>query len=121
MDRQYLVWNAAVAALQFWMADLDAHTPGSTIDKVFNAFFYSTSAHLLHQQSDKISFGRFMIMLNGAFESKFASKGKGYESSSENFNIPIPLPKTSRIDHISSIKNVSFDPVPATPHIIRDP
>ena len=42
MAREYLVWNAAVAALQFSMADIDAHILGSTIDKLFNAFFYST-------------------------------------------------------------------------------
>ena len=28
MARQYSIWNAAVAALQFWAADLDAHTLG---------------------------------------------------------------------------------------------
>ena len=54
-------------------------------------------------------------------ESKLASKDEGYKSSSENFNIPTPLWKTSRIHHISSIKNASFDPVPVTPHSTRDP
>ena len=91
MPREYSVWNEAVAALQFWLADLDAHILSSTIDKVFNAFFYSTSTHLLCQQSDKILFGCFVTMLNATFESKFASEDKGYESSSENFNIPTPL------------------------------
>ena len=68
MAREYSVWNAAVAALQFWTADLKTHILTSTIDKVFNAFFYSTSTHLLHQQSDKILFGHFVTTLNAAFE-----------------------------------------------------
>ena len=104
MAREYSVWNAAFAALQFWMADLNVHILSSTIDKVFNAFFYSTSTHLLHQQSDKILFSCFVTTLNATFESKFASKDEGYECSSENFNIPTPLQTTSRIYHISSIK-----------------
>ena len=91
MAREYSVWNAAVAALQFWMADLNAHILSSTINKVFNAFFYSTSTHLLHQQSGEILFSCFVTMLNAAFESKFTSEGKGYESSSKNVNIPTPL------------------------------
>ena len=121
MAREYSVWNARVAALQFWMADLNAHILSSTIIKVFNAFFYSTSTHLLHQQFDKILFSYFMTMLNAPFESKFTSDNEGYESGSENFNIPNPLQKTSQIHHLSSIKNTSFDPVPVTPHSTRDP
>ena len=39
MAREYSVWNAAVAALWFWTADLEAHILSSTIDQVFNAFF----------------------------------------------------------------------------------
>ena len=113
--REYSVWNAAVAALQFWTADLKAHILSSTINQVFHAFFYSTSTHILHQQSNEILFSCFMTTLNAAFESKLASEDKGYESSSENFNIPTPLKKTSRIHHLSSIKNASFDPVLVTP------
>ena len=108
MAREYSVWNAAVAALQFWTADLETHILTSTIDKVFNTFFYSTSTHLLHQQSDEILFGHFMTMLNAAFESKVASEDNGYENGSENFNIPTPPPKTSRIHHSSIIENASF-------------
>ena len=32
MAREYLIWNAAVAALQFWTADLKAHVLSSTIE-----------------------------------------------------------------------------------------
>ena len=48
MAREYLVWNAAIAALQFWTADLNAHTLSSTIEEVYSAFFYTASAHTLH-------------------------------------------------------------------------
>ena len=121
MAREYSVWNAAVAALQFWMADLNAHILSSTIDKVFIAFSYTTSTQLLCQQSDEILFSHFVTTLNAIFESKFASKDDGYESGSKNFNIPTPIPKTSRIHHISSIENASFNPVPVTPSSTRDP
>ena len=91
MAREYSVWNAAVTALQFWTGDLNVQILSSTIDKVFNALFYSKSTYLLHQQSDEILFGHFMTTLNAAFEIKFTSKDEGYESSPENFNIPTPL------------------------------
>ena len=91
MAREYSVWNVAVAALKFWTADLETHILTSTINKVFNAFFYSISTHLLHQQSDKILFGCFVTTLNATSESKLASEDEGYESSSENFNISTPL------------------------------
>ena len=47
--------------------------------------------------------------------SKLALEDEGYESGSENLNIPTPLQRTFRIHHISSIKNASFNPVPVTP------
>ena len=55
------------------------------------AFFYSTSAHIVHQQSDEILFIHFVTMLNATVESKLSHEDKGYESGSENFNIPTPL------------------------------
>ena len=120
MAREYSVWNAAVAALQFWEVNLEAHILSSAINQVFNAFFYSISIHVLCQQSDKILFSCFMTMLNATFKSKLALEDEGYESSSENSEIPTPLQRTSRIHHISSVENASFDPVPVTPHSTRD-
>ena len=116
MAREYSAWNATVAALQFWTADLEAHILSSAIEQVYSAFFYSTSTHLLCQQSDEVLFGHFMTTLNAAFESKLALEDDGYESGSENFNIPTPLRRTSKIHHVSSVKNVFFDPDPVTPH-----
>ena len=115
MAREYSIWNATVAALQFWTADLEAHMLSSATEQVYNTFFYSTSMHLLCQQSDEILISHFMTILNATFESKLALEDEAYESDSENFNIPTPLRRTSKIHHISSVKNTSFDPDPVTP------
>ena len=72
--------------------------------------------HLLHQQSDEILFSCFVTTLNATFESKLALEDKGYGSGSENLNIPTPLRQTSKIHHIYSVENVSFDADPITPH-----
>ena len=115
MAREYSIWNAVVAALNFWTAELEAHILGSMTEEVYRAFFYMPSAHTLHQISDKILFGCFMTMLNATFEHKLALEDGGCESGSENFNIPSPLRRTLKIHHLSSIENTSFDPVPVTP------
>ena len=120
MAREYSVWNVAVAALQFWTADLKAHILSSTIEEVCRAFFFSTWTHILHKQSDKILFGHSVTILNAAFESKLALEGEGSNSGSENFNIPTPFWRTSKIHHVSSIDNASFDPVPVTPCSFRE-
>ena len=115
MAREYLIWNAAVASLLFWTADLDMITLGTTIEEVHSAFFYTTSTYTLCQQSDEILFGCFVTTLNAAFEWKLALEDEGYESSLENFNMPTPLRKMPKIHHVCSIKNTSFDPNPVTP------
>ena len=99
MAREYLIWNARVAPLQFWTADLNAHVLSSTMEHM----------HLLCQQSEEVLFSYFMTTLYAAFESKLALADKGYDSGSENFNIPIPLKCTSRFHHVSS-DDISFDP-----------
>ena len=70
MAREYSIWNAAVAALNFWTADLKAHTLNSATEEVYRAFFYVPSANTLHQISDEILFGCFVTKLNAAFEHK---------------------------------------------------
>ena len=66
--------------------------------------------HLLCQQSEEVLFGCFVTTLNAAFESKLSLEDKGYESGSENFNIPTPLRHNPRIHHVSSDDNTSFNP-----------
>ena len=68
MAREYSIWNATIASLQFWTADLDPVTIGMTTDKIYSAFFYSTSSHTLHQQFEEILFGHFVITLNAALD-----------------------------------------------------
>ena len=80
MAKEYSIWNAAV------------------------------STYLLHQQLEEVSFGCLVTTLHAAFESKLTLEDEGYESGSENFNIPIPLRCTVRIHHVSSDDNISFDP-----------
>ena len=92
--REYSIWNAVVAALNFWTADLEAHTLSSATEEVYRAFFYTPSAHTLHQTPDEIIFGHFVTMLNATFEQKLALEDEGYESSSENFNTLTPLRRT---------------------------
>ena len=116
MAREYSIWNAAIAALQFWTADLKAHILCSAIEQVYNAFFYSTSTYMLCQQSDEVLFGCFMTTLNAAFESKLTLEDEGYNSGIKNFNIPTPLRRNCKIHHISSIEHASFDPDPVMPH-----
>ena len=70
LAREYFIWNATVAALHFWTADLKAHVLSFTIEQVYNAFFYTKSTHLLRQQSEEVLFSHFMTTLNAAFESK---------------------------------------------------
>ena len=115
MASEYSAWNTAVAALQFW-TDLEAPMLRSAIEQVYNTFFYSTSTHLLYQQPNEVLFSPFVTTLNAAFESKLSLKDEGYESGSNNFNIPTPLIRTSKVHHVSSVEHASFDPDPVTPH-----
>ena len=68
MAREYSIWNAAIASLQFCTAELDPVTLSRATEEVYSAFFYSTATHTLHQQSDEILFSRFVTSLNAAFE-----------------------------------------------------
>ena len=115
MAREYSVWNTIVAAWQFWTADLKAHILSSTIEQVYSAFFYSPSTYMLCQQSDEVLFGHFVTTLNATFESKLTLEDEGYGSGSENFYIPTPLRRTSKIHHVSSEEHASFDPDPVMP------
>ena len=49
-----------------------------------------------------------------------ALENEGYESGSENFNLPTPLRTTLKIHHVSSVENASFDPDPVTPHSTKE-
>ena len=115
MARECWIWNAAIASLQFWTADLDPVTLSITTEEVYSAFFYSTSSCTLCQQSGEILCGCFVIALNAAFEQQLALADEGYANSSDTINLPTPLRKMPRIHHVSSIEHASFNPDPFTP------
>ena len=87
----------------------------STIEQVYNAFFYSTYTYILCQQCDEVLFGHFVTTLNATFESKLTLEDEGYDSGSKYFNILTPLRRTSKIHHISREEHASFDPDPVIP------
>ena len=115
MTREYSIWNAATASLQFWTEDLDPVTLGRATEHVYTTFFYSPSSHTLHQQSNEILFGHFVITFNAAFDQQLSLTDEGYKSGLDAFDLPTPLRKTPRIHHAYSMEHVSFDPVPTTP------
>ena len=110
LAREFLIYNTAVAALQFQMDDHEACVLSSAIEQLYNVYFYNTSTYLLCQQSEEVLFSHFVTTLNVAFERKLTLEDEGYESGSENLNIPTPLRCISRIHHVSSDENISFRP-----------
>ena len=108
--------------IKFWTADLNPITLSIATEEVCSEFFYLTSTYTLHQQPDEILFGHFMTTLNVAFEQRLAMEDDGYESGSENFNMPPPLRKTLKIHHVSSVKHASFNLDLVTPcSVFRTP
>ena len=93
MAREYSIWNAAIASLQFWTEDLDPVTLGRATEHVYTTFFYSPSSRALHQQSDEILFGHFVIALNAAFDQQLSLADEGYKSGSDTIDLPTPLRK----------------------------
>ena len=89
MAREYSIWNATIASLQFWTENLDPVTLGRATECVYTKFFYSPSSHTLHQQSNEILFGCFVIVLNAAFDQQLSLADEGYKSGSDTINYPL--------------------------------
>ena len=47
MVREYSIWNAAIASLQFWTEDLNPVTLGRATDHVYSTLFYTSMSHTL--------------------------------------------------------------------------
>ena len=94
MAREYSIWNATIASLQFWTEDLNPVTLGRATEHVYTTFFYLPVSHTLHQQSDETLFGHFVIALNAAFDQQLLLADEGYKSGSDTINLPTPLRKT---------------------------
>ena len=67
MACKYSIWNATIASLQFWTEDLDPVTLGIASEHVYTTFFYTSTSHVLCQQSEETLFRYFVIALNAAF------------------------------------------------------
>ena len=115
MACEYSIWNAAIASLQFWMEDLNPVTLGIATECIYTTFFWTSTSHTLHQQSEETLFGHFVIALNAAFTQQLSLADEGYESGSDTIDLPTPLWKTPRIHHVSSMEHASFNPVSTTP------
>ena len=115
MAREYSIWNAAIASLQFWTEDLNPVTLGRATECVYTSFFYSPASHILCQQSNITLFGHFVISLNAAFDQQLSLADEGYKSGSDTIDLPTLLQKTPCIHDFSSIKHTSFNPVFTTP------
>ena len=114
MAREYSLWNTAVAALHFWTADLKAHVLSSSIEQVYNAFFYIASMHLLHQQSEEVLLSCFMITLNAAFESILTLEEKDMREAVKILTYLLLSDVLPEFTMYPDDDNISFDP--STPH-----
>ena len=115
MAREYGIWNAAIASLQFWAEDLDPVTLGDASECVYNHFFWTPTSHTLCQLPEEILFGCFLLALNAAFTQQLSLEDEGYESGS-NEDVLTPLCKTPHIHHMSSLEHALFNPIQSTLH-----
>ena len=115
MAHEYAISNAAIASLQFWAEDLDPITLSIASECIYTTFFWTPTSHALHQLSEDVLFGHFVIALNAAFTQQLSLTDEGYESGSETIDLPTPLRKTPGIHHVSSMEHASFNPTHTTP------
>ena len=115
MACKYAIWNATIASLQFWAEDLNPITLGIASECVYTTFFWTPTSHTLHQLSEDVLFGCFVIALNAAFTQQLSLADEGYESGSDTIDLPTPLRKTPHIHHMSSMEHASFNPAHTTP------
>ena len=116
MACEYAIWKPAITSLQFWAEDLDPINLGIASECIYTTFFWTSTSHTLHQLSEDVLFGCFVIALNAAFTKQLSLADEGYESSSNSADLPTPLQKTPHIHHVSSMEHASFNPVHTTPH-----
>ena len=114
MAREYGIWNAAIASLQFWTEDLDAVSLSETSEHVYYHFFWTPARYTPCQLSNKTLFGCFVLALNAAFTQQLSLQDEGYESGS-NEDVPTPLHKMPCKHHVPSLEHASFNPLHSTP------
>ena len=89
--------------------------PRHSLRTIYTTFFWTPTSHTLHQLSEDVLFGCFVIALNAAFTQQLSFADEGYESGSDTIGLPTPLRKTPCIHHVSSMEHVSFNPAHTTP------
>ena len=114
MAREYSIWNAAIASLQFLAEDLEPVTRGEASEHVYYHFCWTPISHTLWQLPEETLFGRFVLALNAAFTQQLSLEDEGYESGS-NEDVPTPLCKMPHIHPVSSLEHASFNPIHSTP------
>ena len=107
--QEYSIWDATVAALQFWTENLKPHVLSHAIGQVYAAFFYSDHTQQMPNLPEEILFSCFVTTLNDVLERELAQEDEGYESGSENFHIPTPLSRALRVYHVSTVDDLSFN------------
>ena len=115
MAREYGIWNATIASLQFWAEDLNPITLGIASECIYTTFFWTPTSHTLHQLPEDVLFGHFVIALNAAFTQQLSLADEGYKSGSNTVYLPAPLQKTPHIHHMSSMEHACFDLAHTTP------
>ena len=69
----------------------------------------------MHQLSEDVLFGCFVIALNATFTQQLSLADEGYESGSDTVDLPTPLGNTPCIHHVSRMEHASFNPAHTTP------
>ena len=100
----------------FGQKTLDPITLGIASECIYTTFFWTPTSHTLHQLSEDVLFGCFVIALNAAFTQQLSLADEGYKSGSNTAYLPTPLQKTPHIHHMSSMEHASFNPAHITPH-----
>ena len=77
MAREYGIWNAAIASLQFWAEDHNPITLGIASEHVYTTFFWTPTSHTLRQLSEEALFGHFVLALNAAFTQQLSLADEG--------------------------------------------
>ena len=113
MAREYGIWNAAIASLQFWAEDLDPVTLGRSFWTCILSFLLDPNQpHLMPSYPKKPYLGCFILALNAAFTQQLSLQDEGYESGSTKMYWH-PYVKMPCIHHVSRFETCFFQPYTA--------
>ena len=114
MAREYSIWNAAIASLQFWTADLDMITLGTAIEEVYSAVLHNINLYTMSAMWWNIIWSLCDHIKCSLWTEISTGRWRLWKWFRKLHNAN-PLRKMPKIHHISSIKNASFNPDPVTP------